>query len=241
MIKISWKQIFFSTASHSIPQCISPLWLIFWAFESVFPLWLWSSRRFWFVSKMAYRNDLWREDESLQQDLAKYSRQGMQRDEMLSFFSNDYSQYAWSLRTLDRRLREFCLYHTDKNVSLEALRTAVTEELDGPGKLLGYGAMANKLRQKHHLKVPRRLVHNMLYDVDPEGLAPRALDQRNKARVKGKFTTRGPNWVHSLDGHAKLMGFQKSTFPLAIYGCIDTASRKLLFWKLALVTLNHEW
>eukprot|EP00794_Sanderia_malayensis_P002289 gene2289-2634_t len=182
---------------------------------------------------MAYcRNASWREDESLKRDLTEYSRQGMQRNEMLSFVSNDYSQYAWSLRTLDRRLREFGIYRTDKNVSLETLRNALIEELDGPGKLLGYRAMANKLRQEHHLKVPRKLVHDMMYDVDPEGLAQRALDQRNNPRVKGKFTTRGPNWVHSLDGHAKLMGFQKSTFPLAIYGCIDTASRKLLFLKI---------
>ena len=28
------------------------------------------------------------------------------------------------------------------------------------------------------------------------------------------------------------MGFQKDTFPLAIYGCLDTASRKLLFLKI---------
>ena len=32
----------------------------------------------------------------------------------------------------------------------------------------------------------------------------------------------GPNWVHSLDGHDKLMGYQNSTFPLAIYGCLDS-------------------
>ena len=41
--------------------------------------------------------------------------------------------------------------------------------------------------------------------------------------------TRGTNWVYSLDGHAKLMGYQRDTFPIAIYGCIDTASRKLLW------------
>ena len=38
-------------------------------------------------------------------------------------------------------------------------------------------------------------------------------------------------WVHSLDGHGKLMGYQNSIFPLAMYGCLDTASRKLL-WLL---------
>ena len=35
-----------------------------------------------------------------------------------------------------------------------------------------------------------------------------------------------------MDGHDKLMGYQNSTFPLAIYGAIDTASRKILWLKV---------
>ena len=35
--------------------------------------------------------------------------------------------------------------------------------------------------------------------------------------------------MHSLDGHDKLMGYQNWTFPIAIYGCIDTCSRKVLW------------
>ena len=38
--------------------------------------------------------------------------------------------------------------------------------------------------------------------------------------------------MHSLDGHDKLMGYQNSTFPLAIYGCMDTASRKMLWLRV---------
>ena len=30
-----------------------------------------------------------------------------------------------------------------------------------------------------------------------------------------------------FDGHIKLIGFQNCTFPTAIYGCLDTATRKL--------------
>lgn len=54
------------------------------------------------------------------------------------------------------------------------------------------------------------------------------LELRNNERKE----TRGANWVHSSDGHDKLMGYQNSTFPLAIYGCMDTASRKLLWLKV---------
>ena len=178
------------------------------------------------------RSSDWKDDERLKDSLDEYSRQGLQRQEILSFMKKDFSHYAWSLRTLDRRLRWFDIYRTDPTVTEEALRTAVTEELDGPGKLLGYRAMTNKIRQEHNLKVPRRVVHAMMYDVNPEGLQQRALENRKKPRVKGRFTTAGPNWVLSLDGHCKLMGFQKDSFPLVVYGCLDTASRKLLFLKI---------
>ena len=66
----------------------------------------------------------------------------------------------------------------------------------------------------------------------PKGLEARGPVGKKKTNPKGSFTTKGPNWVHSLDGHDKLMGYQNSTFPLAVYGCIDTASRKLLWLRI---------
>ena len=183
-------------------------------------------------SVMAYfRNSSWMDDGKLKEDLEKYTRQGLQRKEILSFVERDFSEYPWSLRTLDRRLRHFGIYRTDPNVTVEELRSAVQEELDGPGKDLGYRAMHNKIRQVHELNVPRHKVNNVMYELDPAGLENRALAKK-ATRVKGKFTTRGTNWVHSFDGHAKLMGYQRDTFPLAIYGCIDTASRKILWLRI---------
>ena len=67
-------------------------------------------------------------------------------------------------------------------------------------------------------------------DVDLESLRQRQ-PRFIRKKEKGTFTAVGPNWVISLDGHDKLMGFLESTFPLAIYRCIDTASRKILFLK----------
>ena len=43
---------------------------------------------------------------------------------------------------------------------------------------------------------------------------------------------RGPNWVHALDGHDKSMRYQNSTLPIAVYGCIDTCSRKMRWAKV---------
>lgn len=141
------------------------------------------------------------------------------------------------VRTLDRRLRHFGIKYIDRNVPLEAAREAVKKELEGPGALLGYRAMTNKIRQKYDMKVPRALVHDIMFDVDPEGLARRAPGAKNK-KVKGHFMTRGPNWTYSLDGHDKMMGYQNFTFPIAIYGCIDTASRKLIWLKVWITNSN---
>ena len=52
-----------------------------------------------------FRNDGWKEDVVLKEEMAKYVKQGLQRREMLDFLKRDFAQYAWSLRTIDRRLR----------------------------------------------------------------------------------------------------------------------------------------
>ena len=57
-------------------------------------------------------------------------------------------------------------------------------------------------------------------------------------KAKCTFMVVGPNWVVSLDGYYKLMGFQTRTFPLSIYGCIKTVIQKILFTKVW--TFNHN-
>ena len=56
-------------------------------------------------------------------------------------------------------------------MSVEEVRDAVQKELDGPGKLLGYRAMYQKVRQEHNLNVPHDLVHALMYELDANGLA----------------------------------------------------------------------
>ena len=99
------------------------------------------------------------------------------------------------------------------------------------GKLLGFRAMHLKIRQKIGLNFTRDQVYDVITDVNLEGLRQRQ-PRFKQEKEKGTFTAVGPNWVVSLDGHDKLMGFQKCTFPLAIYGCIDIDSRKVLFLKV---------
>eukprot|EP00111_Clytia_hemisphaerica_P020862 TCONS_00061539-protein len=55
---------------------------------------------------------------------------------------------------------------------------------------------------------------------------------KKRKKEKQPFVSEGPGWTYPLDGHDKLMGFQNSTFPVAIYGCLDTFSRKIIFLRV---------
>ena len=57
-----------------------------------------------------FRVDGWKDDENLKDDLDRYVTQLLKRDEILSFMQRDFPAYAWSLHSLDRRLRHFGLY-----------------------------------------------------------------------------------------------------------------------------------
>ena len=166
----------------------------------------------------------WKNDENLKNDLDRYVKQNLKRKEILDFVQKEYPEYSWSFRTLDRRLRWFNIHYIDYETPLAAVGASVEQELNGPGKLLGYRALNHKLRTEHNIKVPRHLVYNMLTEMDPEGLEGRSVEKK-----KQPFESDGPLWTVSLDGHDKLCGYQNWTFPLGIYGCLDTFSRKILF------------
>ena len=46
-------------------------------------------------------------------------------------------------------------------------------------------------------------MYNVMYDLDPEGLEACSGIGAKKKRKKGNFSLKGPNFVHSLDGHDK--------------------------------------
>lgn len=75
-------------------------------------------------------------------------------------------------------------------------------------------------------------------ELDQDGLQDLALGSKKKK--KAHFMTRGVDWVHLLDGHCKLMGYQRFTSPLAVYGCLDTASRKLLWLRVWTNNCDHK-
>ena len=129
----------------------------------------------------------WKYDEDLKQDLEKYIKQNLKMKEILDFVAEKYPMYAWSLRTLCRRLAHFELKYMDHDVGLDDVEAAVTEELKGPGRLLGYRALHKKIREIHGLKVPRDIVYAMMAEVDPSGLEERRVRKRRRTHPKGAF------------------------------------------------------
>ena len=138
------------------------------------------------------RNSTWTDDIELKEQLQTYVKQGLQQTEILSFMRRDFAQYAWSTRTLQRRLQHFDIHQTDTTLTVEEVRAAVSKELKGPGHLLGYRAMYHKIRQEHNLNAPRNLIHALMYDIDPEGLEARCPVGKKKGE-KGHFVTKGTN------------------------------------------------
>lgn len=152
-----------------------------------------------------YSNSSWQEDNNLREDLSKYVQQLFKREEIINFVLRDYGCYSYSEPR--QKASFFDIFYIDTSVTVDDVKEAVKTDLSGPGQLLGYRAMQQKVRLEHGLNVPRALIHT--YELDPEGLGSRRLGPKNK-KTKGHFTTKGPNFVHSLDGHDKLMGFQNS-------------------------------
>ena len=132
----------------------------------------------------------WKEDVNLKKDLETYVKKNLKRKEVLDFAKEKYPLYEWSLRTLCRWLNYFGIKYIDYSIDVAEVENAVRKEITGPGRLLGYRAMHQKLREIHGLKVPRNLVNDVMMEVDPEGLKARGNIGRPKTkRKKGAFTS----------------------------------------------------
>ena len=88
----------------------------------------------------------WIHDNNLKQAMSQYVLQGLQRSEILDFLRCDFSQYPWSIQSLDRRLCHFEIYYNSNSIEIDVMQ-AVKNEIEGPGQLLGYRAMDKKIRQ----------------------------------------------------------------------------------------------
>ena len=127
----------------------------------------------------------WKDDIDLKNDLAKFVRVNLRKLEILDFMRKDYPMYAWSLRSLARRMQYFGIQFTDHDVEVNEVDDAVKKEISGPGKLLGYRAMHKKIREIQGLQVPRELVYAVMTKVDIDVLEETKRPRRDKAFVSG--------------------------------------------------------
>ena len=86
----------------------------------------------------------------------------MKRSEVLDFLKRDYPEYAWSLPTLDRRIRYFDMKYIHYESTVDNVVASFNTENDGPGQLFGYSAMHKNLREHHGAAIPRGLVYNVI-------------------------------------------------------------------------------
>ena len=126
----------------------------------------------------------WEKDQQLKSDLERYVLENYSTQEILDFASRDYPEYAWSLPTLSRRLNFFGIKYIRYETSVEDVKKAIQEEMEGPGQYLGYRAMQGKVREQHKLAVPRNLVYDVMSMVDPEGMTRRG-NVGSKETAKG--------------------------------------------------------
>ena len=147
------------------------------------------------------QNQNWKNYQWLEHDLKLYVSQNFKRIEILHYMKH-FGDYNWSLRTLARRLKELAITYINYETGTDDVKEGEEKEINGTGKL-GYGAMNQKLGTEYSIHVPRHLVHNVMCDVDLEGIAARQINKKMK-KNKQPFTSEGPLWVVSLDGHDKL-------------------------------------
>ena len=106
--------------------------------------------------------------------------------------------YAWSERTLARRLQYFDIKFTNYGVDIEDVKDAGRREMDGPGQLLGYRSMQQKVHEIQGLNVPRDVVCAVMKEVSPEGLQARGgVGKAKRPRRTNTFVT-GISWLLSV-------------------------------------------
>ena len=73
------------------------------------------------------RDTNWIKDKHLENTLRALVGDNSNRTEVLDYMKSDFLEYPWSQRTLDRRVRYFNIYKTDKSISVEDVQRVVIE------------------------------------------------------------------------------------------------------------------
>ncbi|XP_066935846.1 uncharacterized protein [Clytia hemisphaerica] len=157
--------------------------------------------------------------------LRSYFNQGFEYKEILGFLSK-YHGITISYSTLLRKLNGYGLKRRNtvrhNNLTLDQIRDRIRRLINGPGSAGGYRTVWHSL-QISGIRVPRKLVSEILKELDPEGTN----DRRRHRLKRRRYINPGPNHAWHTDGYDKLKPWG---FP--IHGAIDGYSRRVLWLRV---------
>lgn len=159
--------------------------------------------------------------------LKTYFAKGFSYQNIIQLLSK-YHNTNISLRTLQQRLSNLGLKRRNIDYNREEVRQAILDHCNGPGSCNGYRSVWHTLQLKG-VCVPRRVVAEILREVDPEGV----VERRAKRLQRRAYVNPGPNFAWHADGYDKLKPYG---FP--IHGCIDGFSRRLIWLKVSRTNNN---
>jgi len=67
------------------------------------------------------RNDSWKVNQELRDDLEEYVKRDYRRNEILNSVQRRYPNYAWSMRTLATRLKHFEISYINYDANVDAV------------------------------------------------------------------------------------------------------------------------
>ena len=107
-----------------------------------------------------------------------------------------YHGVTMSVRTLKRRLQGYGLKKKNVSNDEQELVDIVKKEMEGTGQLSGYRKIWHLLRINHHIHAPRKLVAQIVHDLDPQASRER---KGNKLKRR-KYMSYGLNHCWHIDG-----------------------------------------
>ena len=105
------------------------------------------------------------------------------------------NRISMSVRTLKRKLLTYGLQKKNVNIDDQELRDIIKKEVE-TGHVSEYRKIWHILRINHHIHAPRKLVAQIVHDLDPQASKKR---KENKLKRR-KYMSYGPNHCWHIDG-----------------------------------------
>lgn len=159
--------------------------------------------------------------------ISLYFNLGFSQQEMLECLAYNH-QIVITSRHLRRLLNREGLWRRKGQTDILTVAVFIEELLQGSGNLHGYRWVHRRCIQAG-MVVTQTTVRHLQELLDPEGVLARC----KRRLVRRTYRSSGPNATWHMDGYDKL-----KPFGIALSGCIDGYSRKLL-WLEAYSTNNN--